>query len=245
MKSFQKKIAALTFAAIAMSVSFTAEAKGPRGDAPVEMNLTTEQQAAVKKIMDAGRAAVAETKTALESKKIELENQLKSDNPDKTQIETLSREIGELRGKLMVNRINTREELRKAGLHGDILKRDKKHNKKPRDFNLNEEQRATAKKIIDESRAVSQPLREAIAAKKVELDTLMKSETPDAVKIESVAKEIGGLRGQLLATRAATSAKLRAAGLPADLGKSFYDGNKTLDGSKLKKHGPKADKQDR
>lgn len=239
---FQKKIAVFALAALAMGASFPhgADAKPGHG-APdrQEMNLTAEQRAAFKKIMDESRAAMADTKNALENKKDELDNLLKSENPDTSRVEALSREIGELRGKLMVARINANAQLRKAGLQIDIMKKAKKHDERG-GFNLTSEQKAAAKKIIGESKKATEGVRQALTAKKAELDTLMRGEAPDAAKIESVSREIGELRGQLLAARAETSAKLRQAGLPADFGKNF-GGKKPHDGGKFQKHGQKGE----
>lgn len=64
----------------------------------------------------------------LNSKRAELDAVMNSQNPDKAKIETLSREIGELRGKLLVNRVQVREQLQEKGLPSDMYGRKRDRN---------------------------------------------------------------------------------------------------------------------
>ncbi len=61
------------------------------------------------------------TLQALAEKRNELDAVLASPNPDPTRIETLSREIGELRGKVHSARASIRSQLAKKGLSPNFL----------------------------------------------------------------------------------------------------------------------------
>lgn len=98
-----------------MAFSGTADAKRGSGNR-MEQQLTPEQQAKYKQIMDESRAATADLRKDLEAKRTELQEILKSDSPDKSRIETLSAEIGVLRGKMLVARVDTNARLKQEGL---------------------------------------------------------------------------------------------------------------------------------
>lgn len=57
---------------------------------------------------------------ALNARLEELNAQLESDRPDKGKIENLSREIGEIRGKILSARIDMRDQFRRQGVDGDF-----------------------------------------------------------------------------------------------------------------------------
>lgn len=100
---------------------------------------------------------------------------------------------------------------------------------------LTPEQQNQAKAIFEEGKTGSQGLREEIAAKKAELDGVMKSANPDLARIEALSKELGQLRGKELAARMDTAEKLKKAGLPEMKKPGKRDG---------KPEGKKGDQQD-
>ncbi|WP_165078713.1 MULTISPECIES: periplasmic heavy metal sensor [unclassified Desulfovibrio] len=122
MTLFNKKLTTLALAAIlALGMAGAAQAAGRdyRPDAQAYQaypGLSTEQQAKAKKIHDETVAATSETREKLRAKRAELDAQLASPEPDKDKIESLSREIGELRGKLMAARVDLRAKLAKEGI---------------------------------------------------------------------------------------------------------------------------------
>lgn len=79
---------------------------------------------------------------------------------------------------------------------------------------LTDEQRAAADKIISETVNNTGEVREALRAKRAELDAQLASPRPDADKIEKLSGEIGELRGKLLSARLAMRDKLAKQGLP-------------------------------
>jgi len=85
---------------------------GPRQEAP----LSPEQMETVQKMSKAFFDQTLPLRQALIVKKAELKAQMLSPNPDAAKVETLYREIGDLRGKMAVARLNLREELEKQGI---------------------------------------------------------------------------------------------------------------------------------
>lgn len=85
------------------------------------------------------------------------------------------------------------------------------------------EQRAAAQQIFDENFADMDNIRQQLSDKRLELDAHLSSPNPDGAKIESLSREIGELRGQMLANRAKVRAQLRERGLSSDYyGPSHY-----------------------
>lgn len=82
---------------------------------------------------------------------------------------------------------------------------------------LTAEQQMQAKKIFDESYERTRNIRQALGAKRAELDALLSSQDPDKTKIEDLSREIGELRGKMISERVEVRRKLAEAGLPADL----------------------------
>lgn len=124
MTLFNKKLTTLALAAIlALVAAGAAQAAGRdyRPDAQAYAGLTTDQQAKARKIHDETVAATSETREKLRAKRAELDAQLASPEPDKGKIESLSREIGELRGKLMAARVDLRARLAKEGIPAEAF----------------------------------------------------------------------------------------------------------------------------
>lgn len=90
------------------------------------------------------------------------------------------------------------------------------------------EQQSRARNILEESRAANGQLREAVKAKRAEIDALMKEASPDRARLESLSKELGELRGKELVARLEMREKFKAAGIP-DLRKDGKDGKEGRD----------------
>lgn len=225
MKTSMRKLSVLLLAATlgsGFTFSGMAHAKPDGEKNQPRHELTQEQRDSAKKIFAESRAATAETRKALDAKKSELDALLKNENPDKAKIVALSREIGELRGKLAISKMDTKTELKKAGLPESLNRKDLRDDsikgklvEKMR--NLTDEQKAVAKKILDDNRAATMDAKKAMDAKKRELSSLLNSGTPDKAKIETLSAEIGGLRGELIAAHLEMKQQLKKAGLPEDL----------------------------
>lgn len=82
--------------------------------------LTPEQRQQMEKIFNDNFSDMDETRQMLAAKRQALDEELRSPNPNPAKIETLSREIGELRGKMLAARVAVRSQLEKAGLPGDF-----------------------------------------------------------------------------------------------------------------------------
>lgn len=124
MTPFSKKCTTLALAGIlALGMAGAAQAAGRdyRPDAQVYPGLSAEQQAKAKKIHDETVAGTSETREKLRAKRAELDAQLASPEPDKDKIESLSREIGELRGKLMAARVDLRARLAREGIPAEAF----------------------------------------------------------------------------------------------------------------------------
>lgn len=81
--------------------------------------LTPEQQQQARQIYNETLAATNNARQALNMKRAELDQELANPNPDSARIEALSREIGELRGKLLGARAQARAKLAQQGLPPD------------------------------------------------------------------------------------------------------------------------------
>lgn len=98
---------------------------------------------------------------------------------------------------------------------------------------LTPQQRQQAEKIFNENFASLDETRQALAAKRQALDAELSSENPDPAKIESLSREIGELRGKILAARVKVRSQLAEEGLPQD----FY-GPGGPKGSRDRNRGP-------
>lgn len=107
----------LGFAAIGQAAAYEEDGYGYPG---YGVRLTPDQMDAARKIFKDNYAAMDETRQALAEKRAELNALLASPTPDRVRVESLSREIGELRGKMLANRVEVRNELEKNGLPGDF-----------------------------------------------------------------------------------------------------------------------------
>lgn len=82
---------------------------------------------------------------------------------------------------------------------------------------LSPAQREEANKIFQDNYNQADALRQALNAKRSELDSVMNSQNPDMAKIESLSREIGELRGKLLANKIQVREQLKEKGLPSDM----------------------------
>ena len=123
MTMLSKRITTLALAGIlALGVAGAAEAANGRDyrpDAYAYPGLSPEQQATAQKLHSESLAGTNALRDALRAKRAELDAQLASPEPDKGKIESLSRDIGELRGKLMAARVDLRAKLAKEGIPAD------------------------------------------------------------------------------------------------------------------------------
>lgn len=81
---------------------------------------------------------------------------------------------------------------------------------------LTPEQMAEAQRILQQNYAGLEVTRQALAAKRAELDALLNSPAPDTGRIEELSREIGELRGKMLAARVNARNQLASEGLPPD-----------------------------
>ncbi|MBQ3059031.1 MAG: periplasmic heavy metal sensor [Desulfovibrio sp.] len=121
MKKMTLRMNALALLAVlSLACADFAQAK-PEGDIQKdcprkEVSLSQEQRDAMEKLSREYFDKTLSLRQALMVKKAELEAQMISPRPDTAKVEALSREIGELRGKMTVARINFRTELEKQGI---------------------------------------------------------------------------------------------------------------------------------
>lgn len=114
---FSGKVCGLALAALVLAgMTGFAEAAQPgnRG------GLTPEQRQLAEEIFNENYAAMTATRQALTEKRAQLDEEMASADPDPAAIERLSREIGELRGKMLAARASARAELAKNGLSTDL-----------------------------------------------------------------------------------------------------------------------------
>lgn len=223
-----KKLATLAIAA-ALAITFATPQAGNarpgdrQGPPPWMESLTPEQKATAKKILESNAPQMSKLRGELDAKRAELATARKSRTADIKAIESLSREIGELHGKMLVEDLALRAQLRDAGLPVDRMGRPGPKafaGGRARDgmYRLNDklsaEQKAIAQKILDQSVADMQATRKAIADKGAELDKALKEENPDKARIEQISREIGELHGKTLTERAQLRQKFADAGLP-------------------------------
>lgn len=127
MKTLHKHCAWLFVAAALILGAASADAAQgdnnmPRYEArPYGQQLTPQQMAQAQKIFDESFADMETTRQTLAGKRAELDQLLASPNPDGRRIETLSREIGELRGKMLSHRAAVRNKLASQGLPPDCF----------------------------------------------------------------------------------------------------------------------------
>lgn len=124
--NIKKRFATLAIAA-ALILGATASQAAQPGDMPPAYQmqpyrgLTPQQEQEAQKIFVDNYAEMEATRQALAGKRMELDQQLASPSPDKGKIERLSREIGELRGKMLSARADVRAKLNQKGLPPDYF----------------------------------------------------------------------------------------------------------------------------
>lgn len=216
-------IAALCLACILAPAGIQARAGGDEGIPGFTKELTAKQQEVLRRIWAENASARKALRKELAAKRGELNELMKSGNPDFAKIEAVSTEIGALRGKMLVEGAATHAKVAKAGLPvGEMKFRDRggrydKNNLAPRlSGKLTAEEKAKGEKILAANAAARDEINGEIMAKRGELAKLMKAENPDNAKIESLSAEIGGLRGKMLVDRIKLRDQLKQAGLPAN-----------------------------
>lgn len=104
---------------------------------------------------------------------------------------------------------------------------------------LTEEQKDKAKALFDEHRKATDADRQKLIIKEAELKAQIHSVTPDAAKIESISKEIGEIRGRMLAARVKLDTQLEKEGLPLKGPHGgMHDGYDRMSGGHGGAHGP-------
>jgi zinc resistance-associated protein len=106
-------LAALATLALTASLALARPGGGPgngpgAGGCPGMVQLTPEKQAAFQKLHDAFAAKTAQLRATLGVKMAELNALAVAPTPDQAKIEALAKEIGELKGKLLVERTQFR-----------------------------------------------------------------------------------------------------------------------------------------
>lgn len=124
---FKSGIAAMAiFCALCLAVPTKSDAR-PGGNPPYPgqpqpgWQLTPEQQAMAQQIFNENYASMQNVREELAYKQSLLDQQLASPNPDRATIEKLSREIGDLRGKMLASRVDVRSKLAQQGLPPDCF----------------------------------------------------------------------------------------------------------------------------
>ncbi len=114
---------------LAPGFAMAAPANAPNGYPGYGPGLTPEQAEMARQIFNDNYAKMDATRKALTAKRAELDAELASQNPDTARIESLSREIGELRGRMLSGRVNVRSQLESQGLPTDY------YAPRPEDYN--------------------------------------------------------------------------------------------------------------
>lgn len=250
-----KKLGVLVLAAaLFCGISGYADAKGPKGNgAPRYMEqLTPEQQNQARAIFEEGKNARQVLAADIAAKKAELAEVMKSASPDAARIEALSKELGQLRGKEMLVRMETTEKIKKAGL--PELKKPVRDGQKPearkggkeefankRIAKLPEAKQAEARKIYADYQAATAQTRESLKANRADLEKAL--EAGDAQAVERLASEMGELQGKMRVAKAEMRQNLAKADIPADTfdrdgkkgGKRGMHGKHGKDGKRGKK----------
>lgn len=226
MNSTMKKLGVLVLAAgLFCGISGYANAKGERGNGAAHYmeQLSAEQQNQARTIFEEGKNASQGLREEIASKRAELAEVMKSANPDPARIEALSKELGELRGKEMLARMDTAQKLKPAGLpemkkpakDGKAApKSDRQEFASKRIAQLPEAKQAEAKRLYDEFQAASAKTREALQAKRADLDKALAA--GDAAAVASISTEMGELNGKMLVAKTELRQNLAKADIPAD-----------------------------
>ncbi|MBD5607890.1 MAG: periplasmic heavy metal sensor [Desulfovibrio sp.] len=114
---FSGKICGLALAALIFAGMTGFADAAQRGN---RNGLTPDQQRMAEEIFNENYAAMDATRRALTEKRALLDEEMASPNPDPAAIERLSREIGELRGRMLAARAKARAELVENGLSADL-----------------------------------------------------------------------------------------------------------------------------
>lgn len=118
MKHWHKPLSIFALAcALFLGTALNCQAADGQGN---NIQLTPEQLEAARQIFLNNYAGMDGTRQALSEKRAQLDDELASPSPDPGRIETLSREIGELRGKMLSARAMVRSQLGEQGLPMDV-----------------------------------------------------------------------------------------------------------------------------
>ena len=79
---------------------------------------------------------------------------------------------------------------------------------------LTKEQADLQKQIFEKHRNAVKPFMQQMITKKAELEALMIEDDPDPVKIENLSRELGSLRGKMMAEHVKCNSELKKQGLP-------------------------------
>ena len=79
---------------------------------------------------------------------------------------------------------------------------------------LTKEQADLQKQIFEKHRNAVKPFIQQTITKKAELEALMIEDDPDPAKIENLSRELGSLRGKMMAERVKCNSELKKQGLP-------------------------------
>lgn len=125
MKLLPGKIALLLFFACGLPMFDTCSQAAGWGYPAMENGygpqMSQQQIDMAREIITRNYAAMEDTRQELASKRAQLDALLASPNPDGGKIEELSRDIGELRGKMLAARADVRKQLIQKGLSPDFL----------------------------------------------------------------------------------------------------------------------------
>ena len=114
--NLRKKALSLVLAALVLAGCAGFAQAAPNGNAS---GMSQEQRLLAQEIINRNYQAMEATRQALTEKRAQLDEEMASANPNAAAIENLSREIGELRGKMLAARAGARAELAKNGLATD------------------------------------------------------------------------------------------------------------------------------
>lgn len=115
----------IMFFFVAAMMLTASQSQAASGDSPwinsYGPQMNPQQMEMAREIISRNFADMDSTRQTLAAKRQELDAHLASPNPDPARIESLSREIGELRGKMLAARAQIRSQLAQKGLSPDFL----------------------------------------------------------------------------------------------------------------------------
>ncbi len=120
MKNARKRLMPLATAMAALftlfALSATGFAQGHMGGGHMYYGLSAEQQAAAQKIHAEHYAATAPLQQQLYARQAELDAQIYAQGGDDKKVQSLTREVGDIRAKLYAAQVDLRRALAKAGI---------------------------------------------------------------------------------------------------------------------------------